>query len=55
MSEANLTAYLATHGVVACGGSWLADRSLVAAADFDTIAERARRAVGIVDQQRLDT
>ena len=52
VSEENLTDYLAAPGVVACGGSWLADRTLAARRDFATIEDKARRARSVVERSR---
>jgi len=40
----NLAAYLAVEQVVACGGSWMVKKDLVAAGAFDTIRELAAQA-----------
>lgn len=45
VSEANFTDYLALPNVLCVGGSWVAPRELVAAADWAGITERAKRAV----------
>ncbi|MGE4299328.1 MAG: bifunctional 4-hydroxy-2-oxoglutarate aldolase/2-dehydro-3-deoxy-phosphogluconate aldolase [Desulfovibrionaceae bacterium] len=50
----NLAGYLAWDRVAACGGTWLADRSLVAAGRFDEIAARTRRAMAAVLGLRLE-
>ncbi len=45
----NLASYLAVRQVVACGGSWMVTKELIAAGDFDTIgglAAEARRLAG---------
>lgn len=47
ISAANLAAYLALPNVVACGGSWMVRRDLLAADDFPTIERLAREAVDI--------
>lgn len=41
----NLNAYLAYERVFACGGSWMIDRKLVKAKDFDGITRLAKEAV----------
>jgi len=43
----NLSAYLALPTVVACGGSSMAPRSLVARGDFDAINALAAEAIAI--------
>ena len=45
VTEANMPAYLALPNVVAVGGSWLAPATDVAAARWDAITDRARRAM----------
>jgi 2-dehydro-3-deoxyphosphogluconate aldolase/(4S)-4-hydroxy-2-oxoglutarate aldolase len=45
VDERSLASYLAVPQVLACGGSWIADRTLVAERRFDEIARRARAAV----------
>ncbi len=40
----NLAAYLAVEQVVACGGSWMVKKDLIAAGAFDTIRELATTA-----------
>ncbi len=45
----NLASYLAVRQVIACGGSWMVTKDLIAAGDFDTIgrlATEARRLAG---------
>lgn len=41
----SLPSYLAVPQVLACGGSWIADRTLIAEGSFDEVARRARVAV----------
>jgi 2-dehydro-3-deoxyphosphogluconate aldolase/(4S)-4-hydroxy-2-oxoglutarate aldolase len=41
----SLASYLAVPSVLACGGSWIADRKLIAERDFREVAARARAAV----------
>ncbi|MBV8951695.1 MAG: bifunctional 4-hydroxy-2-oxoglutarate aldolase/2-dehydro-3-deoxy-phosphogluconate aldolase [Actinobacteria bacterium] len=41
----SLASYLAVPSVLACGGSWIAERKLIAEGRFDEIAARARAAV----------
>jgi 2-dehydro-3-deoxyphosphogluconate aldolase/(4S)-4-hydroxy-2-oxoglutarate aldolase len=47
ISAANLAEYLALPNVVACGGSWMVRRDLLAADDFAAIERLAREAVEI--------
>lgn len=48
----NLVEYLAQPNVIACGGTWIAPPAVVAAGDFETMALRAREAVGLVRSSR---
>lgn len=48
ISPANARRYLALDNVIACGGSWLADRRLIAARDFAAISVRAREGCDLV-------
>lgn len=41
----NLNDYLAFDKIIACGGSWMVDPSLVAAGEFDKITEMTKEAV----------
>jgi 2-dehydro-3-deoxyphosphogluconate aldolase/(4S)-4-hydroxy-2-oxoglutarate aldolase len=45
VGEQNLAHYLSLPLVVAAGGSWLCERGLTAAGDWDEITARTRRAV----------
>jgi 2-dehydro-3-deoxyphosphogluconate aldolase/(4S)-4-hydroxy-2-oxoglutarate aldolase len=40
----NLAAYLAVRQVIACGGSWMVKKALIAAGEFDTIRTLATQA-----------
>ena len=40
----NLAAYLAVKQVIACGGSWMVKKALIAAGEFDTIRRLAAQA-----------
>lgn len=42
----SLASYLAVPAVLACGGSWLCERQLLAGRRFDEVERRAREAVG---------
>lgn len=55
ISEVNLETYLRVPRVAACGGSWMVAPELLAAGNFDEIAERSRRALEIVKEARSDT
>jgi 2-dehydro-3-deoxyphosphogluconate aldolase/(4S)-4-hydroxy-2-oxoglutarate aldolase len=50
----NLADYLAQPNVIACGGTWIAPPAVVAAADFESMAQRAREAVAIVRSSRAE-
>lgn len=52
INVANLPDYLALPMVVACGGSWLVKKQLIADGAFDRIQELAAEAVQIVEQYR---
>jgi 2-dehydro-3-deoxyphosphogluconate aldolase/(4S)-4-hydroxy-2-oxoglutarate aldolase len=54
VDPANLADYLAQPNVIACGGTWIAPPAIVAAADFETMALRAREAVAIVRSTRAE-
>lgn len=41
----NLNDYLAFDKIIACGGSWMVDPSMVAAGEFDKITEKTKEAV----------
>ena len=48
VNTANLTAYLASPLVLACGGTWIVKADLIAEGKFDEITRLASEAVGIV-------
>jgi 2-dehydro-3-deoxyphosphogluconate aldolase/(4S)-4-hydroxy-2-oxoglutarate aldolase len=50
VSAANLADYLTLKPVLAVGGSWMVDRSLVTAGDWDEITTRTRDAVALAAQ-----
>lgn len=52
ISPDNLVDYLALDGVVACGGSWIAPKKLIASGDFQSIEDLAAAAVSIVSRAR---
>jgi 2-dehydro-3-deoxyphosphogluconate aldolase / (4S)-4-hydroxy-2-oxoglutarate aldolase len=52
IDASNLATYLALPNVLACGGSWLASRSLLAAGQFETVARLAVEASAIVRSSR---
>ena len=45
INAANLTSYLDFKKIIACGGSWMVDKALVKAGNFDAIRELTRTAV----------
>jgi 2-dehydro-3-deoxyphosphogluconate aldolase/(4S)-4-hydroxy-2-oxoglutarate aldolase len=45
VSADNLADYLALPNVLACGGSWMVTKDLIAGGNFDQITERTRQAV----------
>jgi 2-dehydro-3-deoxyphosphogluconate aldolase/(4S)-4-hydroxy-2-oxoglutarate aldolase len=45
VDEESLASYLAVPQVLACGGSWIADKALIGDGRFDEVTRRARRAV----------
>lgn len=44
----NIRDYLALPGVIACGGSWMVDKKLIAEKRWDEVARRTRAAVALV-------
>lgn len=48
----NLRDYLSLPSVLACGGSWLVKKTLIAAGEFETIARLALEAVALVNEVR---
>lgn len=48
ISERNLGDYLALPCVAACGGSWLAEKDRIAAADWEGVREACRRTLALV-------
>lgn len=44
----NITEYLAVPRVLACGGTWMVDKSLIENGEWDKLAELTREAVNIV-------
>jgi 2-dehydro-3-deoxyphosphogluconate aldolase/(4S)-4-hydroxy-2-oxoglutarate aldolase len=47
IDEESFTSYLAVPQVLACGGSWIADKALIAERRFDEVTRRARAAVQV--------
>jgi 2-dehydro-3-deoxyphosphogluconate aldolase/(4S)-4-hydroxy-2-oxoglutarate aldolase len=52
IGPANLPAYLAVPQVLACGGSWMVKREMIAAGDFETIRHTAAEAVALARAAR---
>jgi 2-dehydro-3-deoxyphosphogluconate aldolase / (4S)-4-hydroxy-2-oxoglutarate aldolase len=55
ISAANLARYLTLPNVAACGGSWMAQQSMIAAGRFEEITRLSREARAIVRQVRGET
>ena len=49
----NLAVYMETERVIACGMSWLAERKLIAARNFNVVTERAVSVVSILKSHGL--
>jgi 2-dehydro-3-deoxyphosphogluconate aldolase/(4S)-4-hydroxy-2-oxoglutarate aldolase len=47
ITEENLRDYLAFKSVIACGGTWMVEKSLINAGRFDEIQTRVRAAVAL--------
>ncbi len=52
ISPQNLGDYLAIPAVLACGGSWLVKKSLIAAGEFEKITQLTQEAVALVKKIR---
>lgn len=52
ISPKNLRDYLSLPSVLACGGSWLVEKKLISAGEFESIARLAREAVAIRKEVR---
>ncbi len=52
ISPDNLRDYLSLPSVLACGGSWLVKKTLIANGEFETITRLAQEAVAIVNEVR---
>ena len=52
VSPHNLPDYLALPSVLACGGSWVAKKTLIASGEFETITQLTAEAVKIVTETR---
>ena len=54
ISAANLAAYLAGPGVVACGGSWMAPQAWIRDGEFDRIRREVQQAVRVAQSHRAE-
>ena len=52
ISESNVREYLAYNRIVACGGSWMVKKDLVANGEFDKIRDMVAEAAAIVKEIR---
>jgi 2-dehydro-3-deoxyphosphogluconate aldolase / (4S)-4-hydroxy-2-oxoglutarate aldolase len=52
ISMSNLADYIRLPNVFACGGSWIAHKSLLKAGRFDEITQRARDAINVIRKAR---
>ena len=52
ISASNVREYLAYDKIVACGGSWMVKKDLIASGEFDKIREMVREAADIVKEVR---
>ncbi len=52
INEGNVRDYLANKHIIACGGSWMVKKDLIAAGEFVKIEEMARAAAAIVKEVR---
>ena len=51
VTEANLTEYLAVDSVLACGGTWIADKTDIAEGNWNKIKNRCRLVLEIVQKR----
>lgn len=49
VNQSNIKDYLAVPRVVACGGTWMVDKKLIEAGDWDELARLTREAVALVN------
>jgi 2-dehydro-3-deoxyphosphogluconate aldolase / (4S)-4-hydroxy-2-oxoglutarate aldolase len=52
ISMSNLADYIRLPNVLACGGSWIAHKSLLKSGRFDEITQRARDAINVIRKAR---
>ncbi|WP_305815034.1 bifunctional 4-hydroxy-2-oxoglutarate aldolase/2-dehydro-3-deoxy-phosphogluconate aldolase [Photobacterium leiognathi] len=50
INPANIKDYLAVPRVLACGGSWMVDKKLIEAGQWDELAKLTRKAVALVSE-----
>uniref|UniRef100_UPI0018C218DA bifunctional 4-hydroxy-2-oxoglutarate aldolase/2-dehydro-3-deoxy-phosphogluconate aldolase n=1 Tax=Vibrio anguillarum TaxID=55601 RepID=UPI0018C218DA len=50
INPANIKDYLAVPRVLACGGSWMVDKKLIEAGQWDELAKLTREAVALVSE-----
>jgi 2-dehydro-3-deoxyphosphogluconate aldolase/(4S)-4-hydroxy-2-oxoglutarate aldolase len=48
ISPSNLNEYLGFNKIIACGGSWMVSKELLAAKDFDTIKKLTKQAISLM-------
>jgi 2-dehydro-3-deoxyphosphogluconate aldolase/(4S)-4-hydroxy-2-oxoglutarate aldolase len=53
ISASNLASYLVLPQVLACGGSWMVSKELLAGGDFESISRLTSEAVTVVAAARL--
>lgn len=54
INAANLRSYLDFPKVIACGGSWMVDKKLVAAGNFDEVTRLSKEAVAIAKGEKQE-
>ena len=47
----NIIAYLALNNVIACGGSWIVKKDLIASRDFEEIAKLVTTAISLINSE----
>ena len=47
IGPANLADYLSLNNVIACGGSWMVTKEMIAGKDFESVANQTRQAMEI--------
>ncbi len=51
INPSNIKDYLAVPRVLACGGTWMVDKTLIEAGKWEELAQLTREAVELVAQQ----